>query len=176
MFGRFARAMTPRSMIAIASSLNSIEHAVQPGWPPCSCWLVLLCKLPTSRANEGPMMCSDFLESWVRKMGLMSRALWHVNRSPLRYAVKSGVSAWHLGEKRERRRQAQLLNVSAAERNKAEELNRNGYAVVTELMDPAIQSRFADAGMARLADIESCWKPSKPRTGRSSGFGCSMPR
>ena len=70
-------------------------------------------------------------------MGLMSRALWHVNRSPLRYAVKTGVSAWHLGEKRERRRQAQLLNVTPSEKAKAEELNRNGYAIVTELMDPA---------------------------------------
>ena len=89
------------------------------------------------------------------KMGLMSRALWHVNRSPLRYAVKSGVSAWHLGEKLERRRQAQLLNVTAAERNKAEELNRNGYAIVTELMDPAVRQRFAEAGMARLDDIET---------------------
>lgn len=88
-------------------------------------------------------------------MGLMSRALWHVNRSPLRYAVKSSVSAWHLGEKRERRRQAQLLNVTAAERNKAEELNRNGYAIVTELMDPALQQQFANAGKSRLDDIET---------------------
>jgi hypothetical protein len=88
-------------------------------------------------------------------MGLMSRALWHVNRSPLRYAVKSGVSAWHLGEKLERRRQAQLLNVTTAEQAKAEELNQNGYAIVTELMDPAVQQRFAEAGMARLADLET---------------------
>jgi hypothetical protein len=88
-------------------------------------------------------------------MGLMSRAMWHVNRSPLRYAVKSGVSAWHLGEKRERRRHAQLLNVTPAEKAKAEDLNRNGYTVVTELMDPVIQQKFADAGMARLGDIEA---------------------
>jgi len=88
-------------------------------------------------------------------MGLMSRAMWHVNRSPLRYAVKSGVSAWHLGEKRERRRQAQLLNVSPAERTKATELNRDGYSVVTELMDPSIKQEFARAGLARLNDIET---------------------
>lgn len=88
-------------------------------------------------------------------MGLMSRALWHVNRSPLRYAVKSGVSAWHFGEKLDRRRQAQLLTVTAAERSKAEELNQNGYAIVTELMDPVVQQRFAESGMARLADIET---------------------
>jgi len=98
-------------------------------------------------------------------MGLIYRALWHVNRSPLRYAVKSSVSAWHLSEKRERRRQAQLLNVTAAEKNKAEELNRNGYAIVTDLMDPAIQQQFADAGKARLGNIDdaeakqtSTWK------------------
>ena len=53
----------------------------------------------------------------------MSRALWHVNRSPLRHAVKTGVSAWHLGEKRERKRQAQLLKVTPSEKAKAEDLN-----------------------------------------------------
>ena len=88
-------------------------------------------------------------------MGLMSRALWHVNRSPLRYAVKSSVSAWHFGEKLERKRQAQLLNVTEAEKSTAEELNRNGYAVVTGLMDPAVQQQFAEAGKLRLADIET---------------------
>jgi len=88
-------------------------------------------------------------------MGLMTRAMWHVNRSPLRYAVKSGVSAWHLNEKRERRRQAQLLNVLPAERARAEDLNRDGYAIVTELMDPSIHHEFAKAGLARLADIEA---------------------
>jgi hypothetical protein len=86
-------------------------------------------------------------------MGLMSRALWHVNRSPLRYAVKTGVSAWHRNEKLERRRQALSLNVSAAERAKADDLNRDGYAVVTELMDPAIQQEFARAGVVRLNDV-----------------------
>jgi hypothetical protein len=98
-------------------------------------------------------------------MGLVSRALWHVNRSPLRYAVKTGVNAWHLGEKRERKRQAQLLSVSAAEKARAEDLNRNGYAVVTELMDPAIGQEFAKAGVDRLQRIEeaaakqtSTWK------------------
>jgi hypothetical protein len=88
-------------------------------------------------------------------MGLMSRAMWHVNRSPLRYAVKSGVSALHLTEKRERRRQAELLVVTAAERAKAEDLNRDGYAVVTELMDAAIQQQFAEAGRVRLNDVDA---------------------
>ncbi len=98
-------------------------------------------------------------------MGLISRALWHVNRSPLRYAVKTGVSALHLSEKLERRRQAQLLDVTPAEKVKAEDLNRDGYAVVTELMDPSIQQRFAEAGLVRLEGIEgaeskqtSTWK------------------
>jgi hypothetical protein len=98
-------------------------------------------------------------------MGLMSRALWHVNRSHLRWAVKTGVSAWHLKEKLERRRQAQLLDITPAERAKAEDLNRDGYAVVTELMDPAIQQQFAEAGLVSLKNIEdleakqtSTWK------------------
>jgi hypothetical protein len=96
---------------------------------------------------------------------LTSRALWHVNRSPLRWAVKTGVSAWHLKEKLERRRQAQLLDVTPAERTRAEDLDRDGYAIVTDLMDPAIQRQFADAGLVRLESIEesetkqnSTWK------------------
>jgi hypothetical protein len=88
-------------------------------------------------------------------MGLMSRAMWHVNRSPLRYAVKTSVSALHIGEKLDRRRQAQSLAVRPAEKVKADELNANGYTVVTELMDPVIQQQFAEAGVARLGDIEA---------------------
>lgn len=87
-------------------------------------------------------------------MGLVSRALWHVNRSPLRHAVKTGVNMWHLGEKRERVRQVSLLNVSPAEKVKAGDLNRDGYAVVTELVDSGILQEFADAGEARLQRIE----------------------
>jgi hypothetical protein len=93
-------------------------------------------------------------KSGTAKMGLVSRALWHVNRSPLRYAVKTGVNTWNLGEKRERKRQAQLLNVTAAEKTKAGDLNRDGYAVVTELMDPVIRREFADAGVDRLESLE----------------------
>jgi hypothetical protein len=88
-------------------------------------------------------------------MGLVSRVIWHVNRSPLRYAVKTGYSAWHLNEKRERRRQLQLLNVSPAERAKADDLNRDGYAIVTELMDASVQDEFAEAGRTRLNNVEA---------------------
>ena len=99
------------------------------------------------------------------QMGLMSRALWHVNRTQLRWAVKSGVSAWNLKEKLERRRQAQLLEVTPVEKAKAADLNRDGYVVVTDLMDAAIQQQFAEAGSLRLKNIEdskskqsSTWK------------------
>lgn len=88
-------------------------------------------------------------------MGLMSRAIWHVNRSPLRWAVKAGVNTWHLNEKRERRRQAQLLAVTSAQRAKADDLNRNGYAIVTDLIDSKIQEQIAAAGQVRLQNIEA---------------------
>jgi hypothetical protein len=88
-------------------------------------------------------------------MGLMSRALWHVNRSPLRHAVKTGVSAWHLGEKRERKRQAQLLNVTPSEKAKAEDLKRDGYVVLTELIDRTLLQQFSEASMAKLGDVEA---------------------
>ena len=109
------------------------------------------------------------------QMGLMSRALWHVNRTQLRWAVKSGVSAWNLKEKLERRRQAQLLEVTPVEKAKAADLNRDGYVVVTDLMDAAIQQQFAEAGSLRLKNIE-IRNPSSPRPGRSSGSGCWTPR
>ncbi|HEY9715807.1 MAG TPA: hypothetical protein V6C72_20200, partial [Chroococcales cyanobacterium] len=88
-------------------------------------------------------------------MGLVSRAIWQVNRSPLRHLVKTGVSTWHLGEKRERRRQARLLSVSPAEKAKADGLNADGYAIVTELMDPQLQREFADAGVAKLEEMNA---------------------
>jgi hypothetical protein len=88
-------------------------------------------------------------------MGLMSRALWHVNRSPLRYAVKSGVSAWHLGEKRERKRQVRLLNVTSIQKAKADDLNRDGYTVLTELIDQTMLQQFSEASMAKLDAIEA---------------------
>jgi len=99
------------------------------------------------------MMRVGLRKDWMRQMGLMSRALWHVNRSPLRWAVKSGVSTWNLKEKLERKRQAQLLDVTTAERARAEDLNRDGYVVVTELMDPSIQQQFADAGLMKLNNV-----------------------
>ena len=88
-------------------------------------------------------------------MGLMSRALWHVNRSPLRYAVKSGVSAWHLGEKLERQTAGAALECHRGRKKQSRRIERNGYAIVTELMDPAVQQQFAEAGMTRLGDIET---------------------
>lgn len=84
----------------------------------------------------------------------MSRALWHVNRSPLRHAVKTGVSAWHLGEKRERRRQARLLNVTPSQQAKADELKRDGYVVLTELIDQALLQRFSEVSMAKLGGLD----------------------
>src|SRR5258707_12524364 len=81
------------------------------------------------------------------KMGLMSRAMWHVNRSPFRYAVKSGMSALHLGEKRERRQQAERLGVTTAGKAKGEDLNQDGYRLVTRLMEPVIQQQFCEAGL-----------------------------
>jgi hypothetical protein len=36
-------------------------------------------------------------------MGMPSRAPWHVNRSPQRYAVDTGANVWHLNEKSEKK-------------------------------------------------------------------------
>jgi hypothetical protein len=85
---------------------------------------------------------------------MLSRALWHVNRTQLGWAVKAGASAWNLGGKLERRREAQALAATASELSKAEDLRRDGYAVVTDLIEPAILSEMHDAAHERLARIE----------------------
>ena len=87
--------------------------------------------------------------------GIDVQSVWHVNRSPLRHAVKTGVSAWHLGEKRERKRQAQLLSVTPSQKAKAEDLKRDGYIVLTELIDETILQQFSEASMAKLGNVDA---------------------
>lgn len=88
-------------------------------------------------------------------MGLVSRALWQLNRSPFRYAVKSGVSAWNLGEKLKRKRDVRLLDVTAEQRTRAQDLNRDGYAIVSELIDPDLLKQVAASCEAKLADVKA---------------------
>lgn len=88
-------------------------------------------------------------------MGLMSRALWQVNRSPLRWAVKTGVSTWHYGAKRQRKQELNHLDVSAAQAAAAADLNRDGYAIVSELIDPSLLQQLAASGEAKLSEIDT---------------------
>ncbi len=88
-------------------------------------------------------------------MGLMSRALWQVNRSPLRWAVKTGVNTWHYGAKRQRKQALNHLDVSAAQAAAAADLNRDGYAIVSELIDPTLLQQVAASGDAKLSGIDA---------------------
>ncbi|MBR0759532.1 phytanoyl-CoA dioxygenase family protein [Bradyrhizobium japonicum] len=91
-------------------------------------------------------------------MGLMSRALWQVNRSPLRWAVKTGVSTWHYGAKRQRKQELNGLDVSAAQKAAAKDLNRDGYVIVSELIDPSLLQQLAASGEAKLSEIDAADK------------------
>ncbi|WP_225189348.1 phytanoyl-CoA dioxygenase family protein [Bradyrhizobium sp. IC3195] len=88
----------------------------------------------------------------------MSRALWQVNRSPLRWAVKTGVSTWHYGAKRQRKRELNGLDVTAAQAAAAKQLDRDGYAIVSELIDPYLLHELAAAGEAKLSEIDAADK------------------
>ncbi|MGE0626203.1 MAG: hypothetical protein AB7O43_00150 [Hyphomicrobiaceae bacterium] len=87
-------------------------------------------------------------------MSTFTRALWHVNRTQLGWAVKAGVSTWHMRSKLERRRIAQSLPVTSDQRQKAADLDRDGYAIVTDLMNETLAGDMAVAAQQRLDDIE----------------------
>ncbi len=87
-------------------------------------------------------------------MGTLSRALWHVNRTHLGWAVKAGASAWNIGGKLERRKAAQALPITAAEQEAAAAVRRDGFAVITDLIDPRLLAEMHDASHERLGRIE----------------------
>lgn len=86
---------------------------------------------------------------------LTRRILWHVNRTPLAHLVKMVVSAAHTRSLAERRRLARNLDVSAVAFEKAGSLRRDGYVMLTEIVDEKLLAAFAGACSEKLAHIDA---------------------
>jgi hypothetical protein len=72
------------------------------------------------------------------KISIWRRALWHLNRTPVAHVIKGirrAVASKSVGK---RRRFAATIASTPAEVATAEQLNREGYAIVTEAMDPLV--------------------------------------
>ena len=77
----------------------------------------------------------------IYKISIWRRALWHLNRTPAARIVKWIRRVVAAKSIRNRRRLAATLVPTLLERGMSEQLNREGYAIVTEAMDQlALQS------------------------------------
>lgn len=70
------------------------------------------------------------------------RALWHINRSPVAHVIKAIRRAFASGSVEKRRRLAATLKSSALEMRLAQQINQEGYAIVTEAIDPVVLARL----------------------------------
>jgi hypothetical protein len=86
---------------------------------------------------------------------LTRRILWHVNRTPLAHLVKLAVSAAHAPSLAERRRIAKNFGVSAVAQEKAEQLRRDGYVMLTDFLDEGLLAAFDSACGEKLAHIDT---------------------
>lgn len=79
------------------------------------------------------------------ELNLFRRVLWHLNRSPGRYAVKAALRALHRGEMAARRREAAALTRSEAVLDAARSLARDGYVRADALVPLAAREALATA-------------------------------
>lgn len=74
----------------------------------------------------------------AHKISIWRRALWHLNRTPVAHVIKGIRRAAASKSVGKRRRLAATIASTPAEAAMAEQLNREGYAIVTEAMDPLV--------------------------------------
>lgn len=85
---------------------------------------------------------------------LLSRVLWHANRTPAGGLIKAALSAVNFREVSARRRLARDLPISPEAQIRAQELNRDGFAVINDLVDPALLTAMVDEGGRKYARAE----------------------
>lgn len=85
---------------------------------------------------------------------LTRRILWHINRTPLAHLVKMAVSAAHAKSIAERRRLAKHLPISAIAQEKAELLRRDGYVMLTDIVDDSLLAAFDCASSEKLSHVD----------------------
>lgn len=87
-------------------------------------------------------------------IGLPHRALWHLNRTPLRWAIKAGVSAIHWRAKAERRHIAGDRVLTAEAQARIDAFQREGYAVITDLVDDRLLHDMATASEQKMLNAK----------------------
>lgn len=83
-----------------------------------------------------------------------SRVLWHANRSPAAGAVKWGVRTLHHGEVAERRKLAGELPPAPGLDRLAASLNAEGFAVLTDVVDPGLVATIVESGNEKYRRAE----------------------
>lgn len=83
---------------------------------------------------------------------LARRGRWYILRSPAAPWLKSALRAGIRPELRERTRLASTLPVDNRITARAADFNRDGYAIVTDLIDPAALEALAQAATIKLAN------------------------
>jgi hypothetical protein len=85
---------------------------------------------------------------------LASRLLWHANRSPAAGAIKWGLRTLHRKEVAERRALARALSLAPNIDSLAASLNTDGFAVLTDLVDPGLCATIVESGNEKLSRAE----------------------
>jgi len=86
--------------------------------------------------------------------GLLARVLWHANRSPVGGLIKAALSVANWREVSSRRKLARSLTISPQAQVHAAELNRDGFTVVTNLVEPALLDAMVAEGTRKHARAE----------------------
>jgi hypothetical protein len=87
----------------------------------------------------------------VRAISFARRALWHINRSPLRHGVKAIVTARNRAAVRERERLAAGIPVSEALRAGARSLRTDGYVMLDHIVEKSLAEEMAVNAAGKLA-------------------------
>lgn len=82
---------------------------------------------------------------------LFRRALWHANRTPVSRVSKAVLSALHRDELEARRSAARALKIPGAVAARSADLAENGYAMLGDLLDPALLADLDAASAERMA-------------------------
>lgn len=95
------------------------------------------------------------------------RALWHANRTPLARVLKGTLSMAHAGEKSRRRAVGRAVPVTGLVRERADTLARQGYVMLTDIVDTALAAELSTASLTRLAEVR---EREDAQTGRHKNF------
>jgi hypothetical protein len=85
------------------------------------------------------------------QISLFRRALWHANRTRFAWMLKGMLSALHTSEKALRRREAKAYLHDSTALAHARVLREQGYAIITDLVDPHLLAQLDSASRDRVA-------------------------